>query len=107
MYLEFLKAYKQWIDDGAPEGHPTFHRSHALCGNLERYIPDQQLWQDTMDTMRARMVQTYGDHKYPFSKGDTYEARLLFYEDELLGYHLNPRRIAFVDAEIERLESMK
>lgn len=105
MYLDFLKAYRAWVDDGAPEDHLVFDRLHALCGNLERYVYDPYAWRGVLDSMRARMSVLYGDHNYPLSKGGTLISRLTYYEDEAPFFHLNPQRIAFVDAEIERLSA--
>lgn len=34
--LNFLKAYKAWVDAGVPE-HPCFDTEHGLCANLNLY----------------------------------------------------------------------
>lgn len=107
MYLEFLKAYKQWIDDGAPEEHPIFVRWSGLCFNMQQYaeckIDDDDEVQDALSTLRYRLDMLFNDASFPFNRGDSahYDTEGVQLEE----CHLNPDRIAFVKAEIKRLEN--
>lgn len=104
MYLDFLKAYKQWIDDGAPQ-NGLFNRHTGLCHNLKCYVVahtrDGGFDWTPITELRNRLKCVFGDAGFPFNGGDRahYDYECL----QLKGCHLNPDRIAFVDAEIERL----
>lgn len=99
-YLEFLKAYKQWLDAGAPDKDP-FHRNAGLCYNAEIVADGGDIW----DALHQRLSLFYSDAEYPFYDGEWYATRASQYGVECINNrcHLNPKRIAFVDAEIERL----
>lgn len=104
MYLEFLKAYRAWLDDDAPEGD-LFVRWAGLCLNLKLYAEqetgDDDVIQDVLSNLRGRLAYFHDDTDFPFNRGDRahYDCEGL----ELKECHLNPQRIAFVDAEIARL----
>lgn len=106
MYLEFLKAYRAWLDEGAPIGYPNywdFMRGSGLCPNLRRYAAknDRQCLYTALETLRDRLIVCFGDEYYPFNKDGSFD---YLAETRTLTAYLNPKRIAFVDAEIQRLE---
>lgn len=105
MYLDFLKAYRAWLDDGAPQNEP-FNRRTGLCHNLKRYVVahtrDGGFDWTPITELHNRLKCVFGDANFPFNEGNQ-----AVYDEEAnyIGCHLNPDRIAFVDAEIERLEN--
>ncbi len=109
MYLEFLKAYRAWLDDGAPIGYSVyagFTRGSGLCPNLRRYVVtnggDGECLYTALETLRDRLIVCFGDEYYPFNKNGSFD---YLAETRTLTAYSNPKRIAFVDAEIERLEA--
>ncbi len=104
MYLEFLKAYRVWLDAGAPLDL-FFTRYTGLCFNLKRYVQihtsDGSFDWEPVYELRKRLVCVFGDADHPFNEGSA-----LAYDTEAnrIECHLNPKRNAFVDAEIQRLE---
>ncbi len=97
MYLDFLKAYKQWLDDGAVQGRP-FTRDNGLCINLLTYLGSHEPMFE--HALHRRLKHLYGDTEYPFNKRSS---RHYVIESNKARCHLNPDRNAFVEAEIERL----
>ena len=101
MYLEFLKAYRAWLDAGAPNRQPFLRRA-GLCPNLHFFTFDNGIDLQTAEKrLTARLNRCFGNSYYPFTDGSP-----LGYLREMQAEsaYLNPKRIAFVDAEIKRLE---
>lgn len=101
--LTFLKAYKAWVEAGAPK-HQYFNREYGLCTNLSNYI--RNIHTDDEDTVwfisdeLTTMFKMDGlSALVPFNHPDRGQPR---YKDEV--HHENPWRIQWVINTINKLE---
>lgn len=96
--LDFLKAYKAWADEDAPEGG-AFDPSCGLCTNLGKTCILKVSGRDDRVAVKEHFESLLGDKMYPFTPIDQYE------DDSIDGvHHRNPARMAWVNEQIERME---
>lgn len=96
--LDFLKAYKAWADEDAPEDG-EFESYCGLCSNLEAYIYHQGISGNDRIDVKDVMCLRLGGKIYPFSNAREYT------DDTNDGtHHRNPARMAWVNEQIERME---
>lgn len=101
--LNFLKAYKAWVEEGVPK-HEVFHKEHGLCTNLNNYarsihgkdedtvwyISDELVTMFRMDGLSALIPFNHPDKGQPI------------YSNEV--HHENPWRMQWVNDTITKLE---
>uniref|UniRef100_A0AAU8EEN5 Uncharacterized protein n=1 Tax=Klebsiella phage vB_Kpn16-P2 TaxID=3230846 RepID=A0AAU8EEN5_9VIRU len=101
--LNFLKAYKAWVEEGAPK-HEIFHKEHGLCTNLNNYA--RSIYADDEDT-----VWYISDELVTMFRMDGLSALIPFnhpekgqpiYSNEV--HHENPWRMQWVTNAINKLE---
>lgn len=101
--LNFLKAYKVWVEEGVPK-HPYFDPAHGLCSNLDRFVLN------TYHVGGNRLI-SIGDNLCSLFKEDGLSDILPFnkmslgqprYIHEV--HHENPWRIKWVNDTIIKLE---
>lgn len=99
--LDFLKAYKAWADEDAPEGS-CFDRVCGLCSNLEYYVMGLPY---TLELTSFEAVQHFSKI-LPSSSIIPFETRSRTYIDDARNnsHHRNPARMAWVNEQIERME---
>lgn len=100
--LNFLKAYKAWVEEGAPK-HEIF-KEHGLCTNLHNYA--RSIYGDDEDTVwyisdeLVTMFRMDGlCALIPFNHPDKGQPR---YNAEV--HHENPWRMQWVANTINKLE---
>lgn len=91
---DFYAAYIEWVRDGAPESHDTFHRSHGLCSNFAVYA--NQMSDPLYKRLVREMIDSFiaeGLHeRFPFNEGSSISFRDEVWKNAL---HKNPLRIDF------------
>lgn len=101
--LNFLKAYKAWVDAGVPN-HPYFGPAHGLCANLDRYNKSNY-------SFSHNRLLSIGDSLCHLFEEDGLSMLLPFnmpmfgqprYMHEV--HHENPYRIKWVNDTISKLE---
>lgn len=101
--LNFLKAYKAWVDAGVPN-HPYFDPAHGLCANLDRYNKSNY-------SFSHNRLLSIGDSLCHLFEEDGLSMLLPFnmpmfgqprYMHEV--HHENPYRIKWVNDTISKLE---
>lgn len=95
--LEFLKAYRRWVADGA-RYHTIFRREFGLCANAsiwDREKPRHRACEELTTYLRRDFPDT---PNFPFGGAvDYYKATDRFTQ------HLNIQRLAWVDKMIGEL----
>lgn len=98
--LNFLKAYKAWVEEGAPK-HEIFNKEHGLCTNLIRsiYAEDEDtawLITDELSTMfRMDGLSALIPFNHPERGQPAYSKEV---------HHENPWRMQWVNDTIIKLE---
>lgn len=83
----FYRAYKQWLDDGAPDKDP-FHRCCGLCVSVEDFITEPFTVEEEL---HYQFKDAGLNPDYPFGEWN-YEYRSSNWEQ-----HLDPLRIKWVE----------
>ena len=83
----FYRAYKQWLDDGAPDSEP-FYRSCGLCSSVEDVITEPFIVERELN---CQFKDAELNPEYPFG-GANYASRTQNKEQ-----HLDPLRIKWVE----------
>lgn len=99
---EFLSAWIQWVDAGAPNRNP-FERNLGLCVNFEYYLEEIGVTEGDADGEVYGLTDVFGadrlNRAYPFGGGE------LFYEESGAdAMHLNEQRIAWVRSKVAQFE---
>lgn len=90
---KLLKLFKWWLRE-AESNAPTYEvTAFGLCINAAN--------QRVSDELKYILLVEFSDSSYPFGGASVYD-----YEQSTAKMHLNPERIAFVKAQIERLEKL-
>lgn len=101
--LNFLKAYKAWVEEGAPK-HETFYKKHGLCTNLSSYVrsiytgDEDAAWliTDELSTMfRMDGLSALIPFNHPERGQPAYSKEV---------HHENPWRMQWVAKTINKLE---
>lgn len=97
--LDFLKAYKAWADEDAPEGG-GFERGCGLCTNLDGYAERRGYDRYTVRSTVHHLTTILPSPITPFN------APSRTYTDDTndMAHHRNPARMAWVNEQIERME---
>lgn len=101
--LNFLKAYKAWVEAGAPK-HQCFNREHGLCTNLSNYVrnthtdDEDTVWFIT-DELTTMFRMDGLSSLIPFNHTGKGQPA---YSKEV--HHENPWRIKWVNDTITKLE---
>ena len=97
--LDFLKAYKAWADEDAPEGG-GFERGCGLCTNLDGYAERRGYDRYTVRSTVHHLTTILPSPITPFNApGRTYTD-----DTNDMAHHRNPARMAWVNEQIERME---
>lgn len=101
--LNFLKAYKAWVEEGAPK-HEYFVAYVALCSNLNRYVSntlsiDEDIIWGISDELTTLFKMDGLSALVPFNHPDRGQPS---YKDEV--HHENPWRMQWVTKTISKLE---
>lgn len=97
--LDFLKAYKAWADEDAPEGS-VFCRKFGLCSNLENFAEITPEAESNSFKIRMRLEKLLPSAITPFDA-----VGRKYWDDKDKGtHHRNPARMAWVSKQIERME---
>lgn len=101
--LNFLKAYKTWVDAGAPK-HEYFLIEHGLCSNLSKFIrfhhtTDEDVVWEITDTLTTLFRMDGLSSLIPFNRPDKGQP---IYSKEV--HHENPWRMKWVANTIIKLE---
>ena len=96
LLLQFLIAYIKWLHTGARG--VEFKRNTGLCSNLRRYFDysKEEVLIHMCNLFEAQgLDRTYPFNEFPFQ-----------FSDEVLSstVHLNPKRIHWVQTQIEKLQ---
>ena len=100
--LEFLKSWRKWVDEGAPEGAP-YSRDEGLCIAIYDYCRQQysdgirrRIRYVELDTLvENALINTYGRGSYPFGGRTRYGQ-----DSRNKVMHLNELRLAWVDKQL-------
>ena len=94
---EFYRAYKKWLDAGAPNEEP-FDRSYGLCNALYVWSTLEGYSEVTKMELKIYLENefhsSYTDYHYPFGM------REYIKRNNTKTNHLDPNRIAWVEAHI-------
>lgn len=92
---EFYRAYRDWLDNGAPEQHPIFCRGDGLCLNCSIWMDQTGNNASCIDTeMVAQFRAAKLNGWLPFNTGENTISYM--YETRNYLCHLNPKRIRWV-----------
>lgn len=98
----FYLAYSTWLDEGA-NGHPIFSRHAGLCSNVSWFGRHHGLSyrtaNDLEDELKMQFADASMDSTYPFDDCTSYCSNC---NDET--QHLNPKRIAWVRNQVEKIK---
>jgi hypothetical protein len=104
MILQFLKAWLEWVEKGAPEKE-LFSRKTGLCGNLDQYcrfrgISREDAW-NCLRIFESMLRKDRLSSVYPFNTG------ALEYNEECAGLriHQNVARLLWVRNTIRKMEN--
>ena len=89
---EFYRAYKAWLDAGAPDSNP-FCRDVGLCANMGLWCLDKESIDEARlyDEMCRQFHLACRSTAYPFGENEYRIGRLSDSQ------HLNPARIKWVE----------
>lgn len=91
--IEFLTAWKDWAESGAPEEKPFSHWT-GLCYNYYEYLLDRNITDfDNLVALRVELLKQFHGADYPFGGKEQY-----FHERRTSSRHRNPARLAFVNS---------
>lgn len=99
----FYLAYAAWLDDGAPTEQSTFSRKYGLCANVRVYARNRDMLGDDVENeLRYQLIEAGLDYYLPFNSPETND-----YWDDVSNevQHLNPKRIAWVRNQVEKIKA--
>lgn len=95
----FYRAYKAWLDAGAPQGmEDIFQRHFGLCNSVVMWSIKNGVWpfNDLKSELSGQLIAEGLDEYYPFGGLSTYER-----EAQSMTAFMNEARISWVHAHVE------
>lgn len=90
---ELLRFFKWWLREASSDSPDYDVTAYGLCYLLRNAT--------FVLEFHSLLQQTYGENAYPFGGASQYN-----YDTTHDTMHLNPKRITFVESQIERLEKL-
>lgn len=99
----FYLAYAAWLA-GDTDDETVFCKANGLCSNLQWYCAhtnaDKAKWFDARNELHQQFITAGLDETYPFGGCGSYA-----YDSIEQTHHLNPKRIAWVREQVEKIKA--
>lgn len=97
----FYCRYFEWLKNGAPE-HRSFKRYSGLCSAILWYYAYEPIAYFSLNELEKQFIDAQLDTDYPFG------GRQVYLEEAETGIaHLNKDRIAWVERQVEIINSFQ